>query len=312
MRADLETLRNVMYSEGGRYRKTYFVNAALGSDGNDGLSHTEPIKKLRTAYDKLESLKGDRIVLQQSASFAALANAAAGVWGKSLCTLEGTGETLMNNRSRLSQSAAFSPFLDVTGYGNVFKKFYMSNENASASNLIGVKLSGTRNVLDRIHILNPYDAATQGAEATATAIDISAEESYLKDCVFGSDAAARAAGSLLRLSGGTPRLIVDNCVFLMNASANAPFFIQGTAGLGLGYAIFRGCTFLNHGTSLTYGVDGTGLNNYKIFFDSNCVFSGVTDIVAAAQESKVIFGTVPASASTDDLFGLAVAYDHTP
>jgi hypothetical protein len=293
-----------------RYNKIIYLNAALGSDGNDGLAFSRPVKTIAAAKDKITTLKNEAIVLQGSASFATMASAAAGTWSHSLCSLIGTGANPMNKRSRISQSAAYTPMFTVSGYGNEFKNLYFSNEVASASNLVEVSVTGTRNTFENVHFLNPYDAATQGAEATATAVDLLAEENYFKGCVFGNDAAARAAGSLLRFGGGTPRAIFDDCFFLMNASANAAFFISSVAGIGLGVGLFRNCHFFNHGTSLTYGIDTTGLHNFKLAFDSKCSFYGCGDIADAANESHVIM-MIGSAGVTDETFSMALPYDHT-
>jgi hypothetical protein len=64
------------------------------------------------------------------------------------------------------------------------------------------------------------------------------------------------------------------------------------------------------GTTLTLAIDGAGLANAQMYFDQNCSFHGVTDIVAAAYEDHVHCGasTYTAAATSNLLGGTA---DHT-
>lgn len=307
-------LRNeFMQASLGEWRNKYYLNGALGSDGNEGGVMGGGAKTLAAAYAKLETLKNDAIILEQSASSVSIATAAAGVWSKSMGALIGTGQSFMNQRSRLAQTTAFSPMIAISGYGNLFKNLYIQHGGVtSAANLVGLAITGPRNVFENVHVLSPMFSATQGAEATCTAVSIAAEENYFKHCVLGTDATTRAAGSLVRFeAGSTPRTVFEDCLFLMNATANAAFFLECAANLGTSLIMFKRCTFWNGGTALTYGIDGTGLNNCKMFFDAGCSFYGCTDVVAAAYESKVLFGITGSGVAGDAEFGLALPYDHT-
>jgi hypothetical protein len=75
-------------------------------------------------------------------------------------------------------------------------------------------------------------------------------------------------------------------------NAQAFFIDASLAACGGGMAMFKGCTFFNIGTSLTYGISGPVSANYHLYFDQTCSFVGVTDITALAYENRVWFGGV--------------------
>lgn len=291
------------------WRNKYYLNASIGSNGNDGLVFERPLKTLAVAEDKLESLKKDCIILEESASSLSLASAF--TWDKSLCGLVGTSENEAYQRSRISQSAAIATLLTVSGYGNLFANIRVMYGTASATNKTAVSLTGSGNTFKNFNIAGTN--ATAMAEADFQLVKIAADENYFQGCQIGNINAAQAAGTLVYFDGScTPNMTFRDCTFLMNASANAAFFLQFAAGVGESAVKFYNCQFINTGTALTYAIDGTGLNNCIVYLDNSCSFYGATDIVAAANESCVIFGSSTASASTDDLYGIAKPYDHTP
>lgn len=291
------------------WRNKYYLNASIGSNGNDGLVFERPLKTLAVAEDKLESLKKDCIILEESASSLSLASAF--TWDKSLCGLVGTSENEAYQRSRISQSAAIATLLTVSGYGNLFANIRVMYGTASATNKTAISLTGSGNTFKNFNIAGTN--ATAMAEADFRLVKIAADENYFQGCQIGNINAAQAAGTLVYFDGScTPNMTFRDCTFLMNASANAAFFLQFAAGVGESAVKFYNCQFINTGTALTYAIDGTGLNNCIVYLDNSCSFYGATDIVAAANESCVIFGSSTASASTDDLYGIAKPYDHTP
>ena len=69
--------------------------------------------------------------------------------------------------------------------------------------------------------------------------------------------------------------------------------------------------FINLGTALTVGIDNTGVGTaMKFIQDVNTMWTGVTDIIAAASEASVIMGTgnYVAAATAN---GIATTFDHT-
>lgn len=294
----------------GMARNYIYLNAAIGSDGNDGNSFGAPVKTLANAYAKVETLKKDMIVLEESAS---TLNLAAGfTFAKSISGIIGTSANKTYQRSRIGHSADFTNLLTVSGYGNEFANIRLMHGRGSATNQAALNITGAGNSFYNVNVAGPLHA-TEGGSATYAAVRIAAEEQYFNGCVFGADSATRAAGTIIDfVASTTPRCIFENCLFYMNASANAAFFLKCNAGLGEGFAVFNNCKFINTGTTLTVGIDGTGLGNFQILLDATTTFYGVTDIVAAANEASVISGVGSSATAAEDVaWHIAAPVDHT-
>lgn len=292
------------------WRKKIYLNGSLGSDGNDGLAFDRPVKTLATASEKITSLYKDAIILEESASSLSLSSGF--TWDESMCGLIGTSANKTYQRSRISHSAAVASLLTVSGYGNYFANFRLMHGSASATNKNACYITGAGNTFENVNFAGPLHA-TAGGEADYHTVKIGAEETYFKGCVFGADSATRAAGSIINFAASsTPRSIFEDCMFYMNASANAAFFISCAAGLGEGFAVFNNCKFINTGTTLTLGIDGTGLNNFQILLDATTTFYGCTDIVHGDYEAKVISGVGSSGTPAEDVsWHLALPVDHT-
>jgi Tfp pilus assembly protein PilE len=290
-------------------RKKIYLNGALGSDGADGLAYARPMKTLANAYAKLETLKGDIIVLEESAS--ALSLATGFTFAKSLSGIVGTSWNDAYARSRISHSAAMATMLTVSGYGNKFANIRLMFGTASATNKTALSVTNSGNTFRNVNIAGT-DTTTM-AESDFRLVSIAADENYFDTCQIGNINAAQAAGTLVYFDAScTPNMTFRDCTFLMNASANAAFFLQFAAGVGESVVKFYNCQFINTGTTLTYGIDGTGLNNCIVYLDSRCSFYGVTDIVAHGQDAYVISGvTNSPTAAEDTLWHIAAPVDTT-
>lgn len=210
-----------------------------------------------------------------------------------LCGLSGAGK--QNKRTRISQSAAVAKLITVSGYGNVFANLYVMHGTTSATNKVGLYITGARNSFVNCHFLT-QDATTLD-QAAYYLVSINNSEQYFNGCTFGSDAVAMSAGSMLQLGatgdGGPPRAIFEDCTFVMMSDAAGVAFIDcALAGLGGGLAIFKNCHFINTGTSLTYGILGAGLSNFQLYFDNRCSFVGCDDIVVSTSENYVWCGGI--------------------
>jgi len=233
-------------------------------------------------------------------------------WSKNMTHLIGMfPPALMNQRSRIGHSVTVDPLLNVTGYGNLIANLYFPYGLANATDLTALKIDGERNSFINCHIL-PTDA-TPLDSANFDLVEVNCNEGYFKDCYFGGDTVAWTNGDMIKLYGATDRscrVVFDDCIFVMNADNAQVNFIETVAGMGAGLVVFRNCQFINIGTTLTLAIDGAGLGNAKLFFDSRCSFWGCTDVVAAANEASVIWGfNYAGAAATDNL--LAASYDHT-
>ena len=273
--------------------KTFYIDGTNGSASASGKSPTQALLTLTGAKSKVTTLRNDTVrVIGASTS---VAQAAALDWTHSLSHIIGEmGPGMWNGRSRIEQTGTFTPFITVSGYGNSFQNLYFMQGQNSAD-VVGVYVTGARNTFQRCHFLPQY--ATAMDSASFRLVSLNASETTFRDCTFGGDGAIMSNGALLQIGktgdGGPPRSYFENCVFWMKSdNAQAAFLDCALAGLGAGVAIFKGCTFINIGTSLTYGILGAGLNNFQLYFDQTCSFVGVTDIVASDYENYVWFGGV--------------------
>jgi hypothetical protein len=208
-------------------------------------------------------------------------------WSNNMTHLIGMYPPAMQNqRAKLCQGATFNSMVTVSGYGNLFQNLYFDYGDyaSSATNKTILTLSGSRNSFVNCHFLL---ADGLGADlATDYAINISGDENYFKNCFFGNDTISFTAGTFVQFTAGDGRAVFEDCIFLVNADANTYRFVGWTGGVGSGATFFKRCTFINIGTAMTYGIDGTGLNNCKAIFDHSQI-GGATDIVASTYENYV-------------------------
>lgn len=216
------------------------------------------------------------------------AQAAALTFSKNMVHVIGMyGEAFQNHRSRVGHSVTVSPLVTVSGQGSTFANLYFPYGLANATDLILLRVTGNRNTFKNCHFL-PTNA-TPLDEAGFILIDLQAAETYFKNCYFGGDTVAWSAGTMVNFAASAepPRVVFENCIFVMNSDAAGVTFLKTVAGLGRCTIVFKNCQLVNLGTALTLGIDGTGLGNAKMIFDYNSFFAGVTDVVTAAAEASV-------------------------
>jgi hypothetical protein len=231
-------------------------------------------------------------------------------WDKNMTHLVGMfPPAMMNQRSRITHNANFTPMIDVTGYGNLIANVYFAYGRGNAANLTCLQVSGDRNSFINCHFL-PGNA-TELDQANFDLVRLNCGEVYFKDCTFGGDTVAWTNGDMIRLYGASDRScrpIFENCLFIMKGDNNQTNFIETVAGNGSALGVFRNCQFVNIGTTQTLGIDGAGLGNFKLYFDSNCCFYGCSDVVAAAYEGNVIWGWTYGGAAVNTLLGSTYDY----
>jgi len=245
--------------------------------------------------------------------------AASLAWNKNMTHLVGMyGPGMMNLRSRIGHSANFDNLINITGYGCTFAHLFFMYGRGNAANLTCAQITGNRNSFINCHFGAPMNA-TEADQATFKILDFAETaggdglEHYFKDCVIGVDTTAWTNGDMMKISG-TPRLVFENCLFVMRADNSQVTFLDGTAGDGQGFILFKNCTGINLGTALTVAIGSTGIAAGTDIILHNSGFSGVTDLIAAADEAKAKIIAIPNTPRSDlpDLWaGLAIHYDQT-
>lgn len=274
-----------------------------------------PASRLHTtigdAYDAAGRQNGNNNVVLVSPD--SHSQAAALTFNKNMTHLIGMYPgMLMNLRSRIGHSVTVSPLVTLSGYGNLLKNLYFMY-GAAATDLIGMQITGERNMLENVHIGGPM-AALQAAEATFTVLDlVGCSESYFKNCVFGTDTIARAAAnSVLRIGANAVRNVFENCTFLMHSSVGDSYFIEVVVGSTFSWTLFKNCQFITtYGTAATVGILNSSVAyGHKLLFDSRCAMFGATDAIAAAGEASVLQGNGGYCAADENIL-LSTAFDHT-
>jgi hypothetical protein len=288
-----------------QWRKKYFLNAALGSDGNEGNYNGNGLKTLTAAYAKLETLKNDCIILEQSASTVSLASAF--TWSKSLCGLIGTSRNRFNQRSRIGMSTTFTPMITVSGYGNTFANLYTMHGTA-AGDYVGWLVSGERNTFENVHFGGPM-AAAQGGHASYNGVSVTGSENYFNGCVFGTSTIDRDELTPNVTLGEATYTVFENCIFTMSIADTDPYFIAVANAGGNTQAFFKNCMFYamnpNHSSAAAVAFTFSGGSTAAMILDSNCTFANVTKLAASAS-MKYIWAPTVFAATADELNLIAI------
>lgn len=266
---------------------------------------------IETALGKMTGDRNDALLISPDSH----SQADSVTWSKNITHLIGMyPASMLGMRARIGHSANFDKLLDITGYGCLFANFELQYGRGNAANLTCCQITGNRNTFRNVRFGGPYNA-TEADQATFKMIGISETtagdglEHYFKDCVVGGDTVAWTNGDMIKISG-TPRLVFENCLFLMRADNAQVTFLDGTAGDGQGFILFKNSTGINLGTANTVAIGSTGIAAGTDIIMHNSGFSGATDLIAAADEAKakMIAGS---GILADENIGLAIDFDHT-
>ena len=212
----------------------------------------------------------------------------------------------MNHRARIGMASAFTPMLEISGYGNLIKNLYFMH-GTDAADLIGMLVSGSRNTFLNVHLNSPTNAA-QASEAGWIGLHITASsENYFKDCFFGNNTQNQdEASTLVKVGVGCGITIFENCTFMQRVTIGQTdpylFTIDNTTDTGL--VIFKNCDFIadpGHGTPAVAFVFG-GAGKGRALFDDRCQFWNYSSPGGAAGDAYCLMATK--FASTDDDVGM--------
>lgn len=265
----------------------FYLNAALGSDGNDG-SAKRPLKTLASAYQLMTSNNNDQLYIYPSTSSISLAANLAIT--KNMCSFIGTHwAQKFNIRSRIGMSTAFTPMITVSGYGNTFANLYTMHGTAEGD-YMGWYITGSRNGFVNCHFGGPMNAA-QGGHASYEGISISGSENYFKDCVIGTDTIGRdEVTPNVTLEAGSTNNVFENCIFMCMLTDGDPVFIT-VENTTTTTAHFKGCTFIafssNWAVAMTKAFHFTAGATAGMYFDSNCNFVNVSALSAADKDQFI-------------------------
>ncbi len=313
----------------------YFVNPAIGADGNDG-TPSLPLATLYEAHRRCTSGNNDVVILigdgaasgtaRLSTALAQSIDSAAttGVlnWTKSATHLVGiTAPASIAQRARIAppsgtytQSTFGSGnFVVVTGSGCLFSNFSLFHGfSTGGTNQICWTDNGSRNAYLNVHFGGMGDAASaQNAGSRSLKIGSGGlGEHRFVGCTIGLDTVTRTvANASLELAGATPRNSFENCVFpFMTSNAG----VLGILGTGNGcidrFTRFDNCLFVNAvkstSTTMTVMASFTTASPGGMLFLKDSTLVGITDFGDANGLANTFIdgGTVTAATS-----GIAVA-----
>ncbi len=292
--------------------KVYFVDPANGRDGNTGLSPDTALDTVTAAYNKTVDKAGDVIYLLNDGNTSGSSREDAAItWSNDNTHLVGLCAPSINQRSRITPASgttdvdAFTPFITVSGNGNIFSNISLVQGNSESGKAsVGISCTGLRNYFSNVSVLTGQHA-NQGDQVSYS-VQITGEENVFENCYIGTDTIARgnnAASANVRFGSGATdqaaRNIFRNCMFMMFADDTEPLFISmQDENDAMRWNLFDGCNFINTGSStLTAAVVWTGTSS-RLFL-KDCAFFGMTDITAA--DSTVVFMAGPATGVNVDV-----------
>jgi hypothetical protein len=237
--------------------KVFFVAPDTGGDGNDG-SLNRPLATLAEAHDRMRANKNDVCFLIAQSNTAADTTdyqSATLNWSKDLCHLVGVGaSSKFSHRSRIGQlstATGLTSLVTVSADGCHFSNFSIFHGVADATSKVALKVTGTRNVFERLHIAGMGDTSkTQSVTGAASLWLSGASENVFRDCVIGLDTATRDAdGTEILCETGASRNAFEDC--LIDSYIDAAGFAAVTIGAnGIDRGLyFKNCLFMAKSTN---------------------------------------------------------------
>lgn len=292
--------------------KKFFVDPAGGSDGNTGDHPTRAYKTITKAYAQCVDGRGD--IVYYLAGGTSITLTATLTWAKSYTHLIGVvAPTNIAQRARFFETAlgVFTPMINVTGSGCIFKDLYFFQGVASTAALVCFQVTGGRNYFENVHFAGIGHATGQGDVVGARSLLLAgAEENTFVDCTIGVDTIARSvANAELEFTTQARRNIFKDCRFLSFADADTHLFIKADAAASAidRFALFENCLFYNAiDSTATAMTEAAAIHSSLsgMLIMRNCSLIGATDWEAATVSGKMyIDGAAPTAASS----GLMVA-----
>lgn len=291
----------------------YYVDPLNGNANGSGLSPSEAMNNIDTAYHACPDSTGATIVILSNGRTIAsntskLTHPIA--WAKwSITVLGDAAPTMFSQRSRIGSGDALGGdtlayLINVTGSNNAFYNLHLVNEGDSSSAVGALQIEGNRNYFYNVHA---FGAVGTGAAATANAKSLylnGGAENTFEHCVFGSNTRDRTSASATAevwLDGACYRNVFNDCMVYMytdDADHGAIKVVDAQAINNV--TLFKNCTFINFYANagmqaLTALVIGTAPTTGVIVLQDPCI-CGWAAIAASAWDRVVT--NKPASHAT--------------
>jgi hypothetical protein len=211
---------------------------------------------------------------------------------------------MISQRARISHSTTATTnfkLMSITASGCIFANFSLFQGIGQASTDEQLAdISGDRNFFGNVQF-GGMGAANGAARAGSYCVYLNdGDENTFDGCTFGLDTISRsAANASIKFGGQSQRNVFQNCLFPMYATATSPWFIDANSVGSIDrFQLFKGCSFVNTGTSTLAGVVSFNASQGgKIVLD-NCTVVGAAVWTASATATVVVSGPVPNGATS--------------
>ena len=270
----------------------YYLDAANGSDNNDGKAPTRAFLTLAVAYAALTTNQNDTLFILDNGTDETYTTLI--TWAKSHCNVIGIGGPkggIVKGVNLIGGTAGTTGHLRITGNNNNFSGLCFVHRG-TATELVNVAITGDGNSF--------FDCQFRNMDNTATADEATMKGLVLDGCNFASFYRCTIGGTNVERTDGAADLTIgagtilglymQDCIFIADLDSNADAdhaFIEVVAAADLGdLAILDRCTFINAGAAaanpdaITVSATATG---FILLRDPLLVY--ITDI--ADNEEKV-------------------------
>jgi hypothetical protein len=236
--------------------RVFYVDAARGSDTNDGISLDNPLSTLAEAHDRMTAGQDDiACIVGDGTTTGSTRLPEALTWSKNACHIIGLGPRSYNPRARistLSGAATFADFITVTASGCKFKNFSIFNDNAIAAQRTWVDRGG-RNEYEDVFFGGMGDATSAhdtGSRVLVLGGTGASGENRFRRCTIGLDTSLGAgrdvANATIEFAGGSKRNVFEDCLIVASAKATTMLHILSSGVNPLEtFQMFRRCCFHN-------------------------------------------------------------------
>ena len=224
--------------------KVYYLDAANGSDNNDGKVPKRAFKTLSAAEDALTADQNDILYYLAGASSISLTTTLA--WDKNFTHLIGVcAPVKTGQRARVFSSGNFNTLMNVSATGCIFKNLYFFQGSSGSAHVNNIIVSGKRCYFENFHFAG-MGHATPGAELGGNSLKLTGSENLFKDCTIGLDTTIRTTNTELIVDGAAARNVFEDCRFLSYSDTAAHTHVKyNDLTAGDRFTIFQNCWFMN-------------------------------------------------------------------
>jgi hypothetical protein len=270
----------------------YFIKPYSGNDGSHGRDPDHALKSVARAHALMTAGQNDIAFLLSESNVSATTTdyqSTMLTWSKDLCHLIGVnGGNGINPRSRIAQISTWTsadPLMTVSADGCYIAGLSLWSGVTDATTLGCLKVTGQRNLFERLHVAGMGNAATNDIAGAYSLLLSGAAENDFRNCIIGVDiqnVGASVNSQILTAAGSFDNRFFDCEIRLKAAHATNTVYLRVPTTTMLGQLKFNNCVFSNNGAStLTYGAVIHASAGGKVYF-KDCAIDA-TDVASADE-----------------------------